>query len=627
MSWIQALCDTYDKLEQDLDIVASGKLLKTAHSTVNVHIEVTLDDDGKFKNAGFVDKEHAVTTIPVNEDSASRGAGIMPHPLFDKLKYIAKDYSTYTGEDNAKYYSAYMSELSQWCESEFSDKRIAAVCNYLDKGSIISDLISSGIFSVDDNGYLTKKWEMAEGYKLSAGNQADAFIRFRVTGSNPISALWEDSDLQNKYSEYYLSKDADNELCYVTGKYSRSCSKHPSKIRNSGDKAKLISANDTTNFTFRGKFENSEQAYSISYEASQKAHNALKWLINHQGVRIGDKVFVLWGVNNERTPNILADTFGFMNDDNMKVDTEEEVAEGFNKSIRGYKGQLNSSSHLVLLGVDAATTGRLAVVFCREYGGLQGQQLISNIDRWHHTCRWWNSFRKEDGSYVWYYGAPTLMTIARAAFGTDQNGLLKGNDKLFAQVVERLLYCISDDQKIPRDIVKIAINKAKMPQSYSSLGQWHQVISVACALYSRYLTDYEEEDIDMAVQDTKNLAYNCGRLLAVADTLETWALLGKSDDKKSIRTTNAIRYFTRFSQRPSETWGIINKKLAVYRETLGAKGAKLYKLLGEISDKIDVEEFNKASNLGGAFVLGYDSQRLELTTKKKDDYRLEENNN
>ena len=39
----------------------------------------------------------------------------------------------------------------------------------------------------------------------------------------------------------------------------------------------------------------SREAASISYDVSQKAHNALKWLINRQGKIIDQRVFLVWG--------------------------------------------------------------------------------------------------------------------------------------------------------------------------------------------------------------------------------------------------------------------------------------------------------------------------------------------
>ena len=129
----------------------------------------------------------------------------------------------------------------------------------------------------------------------------------------------------------------------------------------------------------------------------------------------------------------------------------------------------------------------------------------------------------------------------------------------------------------------------------------------------------------MEVKETDDLDYNCGRLLAVADAIERWALYDKEGSiedednseesekkKKNVRTTTAMRYYTRFCQKPCITWGEINRKLSIYKNQLGARGRFLYDLLGEISDKIDMVEFSEKRNLDGKFCLGFDSQRRKL---------------
>lgn len=612
MSWIHALYDTYNSLEQEKDIFRHKGLLKMAHSTQNAHVEMTIDIEGNFKNAEFVEKERASTVIPVSEASASRSSGVTPHPLFDKLKYIAGDYEVYSKEKNAKHHEAYMTLLNDWCESDYSDDRIKAIYHYLNKGSIIKDLVNSNILSTNETNMLTKKWDKATGHSLSVGNQIDAFVRIRVIGGAKTAELWQDEELQDKYIAYYLSRAGEDKFCYVTGKVQRVCGNHPSKIRNTGDKAKLISSNDMTNFTFRGRFRDPEQAYTISYEASQKVHNALKWLIKNQGVKVGDKVFVLWGVCGEDVPDILADTLGLLGDESKTADTKEKIADAFNKAITGYKAPIKSDSQLALLGLDAATTGRLSVTFYREYNGLQGNELINNIAHWHNTCKWKRWYKTAEGQSILYEGAPAPIDIAKAAYGTDQNGKLKGSDKLFAQTVERLILCICDKQRIPQDIVRTVVTRAKMPQNYNNNYLWLQVMSTACALYRRYLSDYNEEEITMEIQDSKDINYNCGRLLAIADAIENWALRDKADDPKKIRTTTAVRYFTRFCQQPCETWSVINMKLSPYKEQLGGKATNLYKLLGEVSAKIDVDEFKQITNLDGAFCLGFDTQRMKI---------------
>ena len=193
-----------------------------------------------------------------NEISLNRTSKPCPHPLFDKLKYIAGDYPRFCKEDNAEAYQAYIKQLQAWCESSYSNPKVKAVYQYLNQKTLIHDLVEQGIFSVDENRRLTKKWENQPNLKLPVGNQSDAFVRFSVIGIDSVPALWQDGKLQDQYTNYYLSQEGSKKLCYVTGNHVRACTIHPSKIRNSGDKAKLISANDTTNFTFRGRFERAE---------------------------------------------------------------------------------------------------------------------------------------------------------------------------------------------------------------------------------------------------------------------------------------------------------------------------------------------------------------------------------
>ena len=624
MSWMKSLYDTYENASVVEYIKDNNELLKIAHSRQNAQVELTLNKDGNFVGAQFVPKDEADTVIPVTESSASRGSGSAPHALCDKLKYIAGDYEKYTGINNEKFHGKYMKNLSEWVSSSYTSPKINAVYEYLNKDCIIMDLTESNILSVGENGKLSEKWLNTD-IKLSPGKQEDAFVRFRVSGVDEITALWQDTDLQEKYIDYYLKKQGDKKFCYILGKDLPSCINHPSRIRNSGDFAKLISSNDTSGFTYRGRFNKADEAFTISYEASQKAHNALKWLIVKQGQRVGDKVFVLWGVKNEKTPPVIINSFGFVKKAEKDLDTKFEAAKGFNSAIMGYRHQLNNNSKLILLGVDAATPGRLSVVFYREFMGQQGNELIDNIKNWHEECTWRHSYWGEKGK-GYFNGAPSPIDIAKVAYGTEQNGEIKcSNEKILANAVERILPCISDGARIPRDIVNAIVNKSFTPQNYSVIENWYKVLATACSLYRKYLFDYDKDNkevISMNINDEyKNLSYNCGRLLAVADAVERWA----SNDKE--RATTAVRFFTRFSKRPCETWSLINERLSVYKQQLGPKGSKMYNLLGEISGKIDPEEFANAKNLDGRMSLGFDSQRQALIMEAIEKSNEKKNNN
>jgi CRISPR-associated protein Csd1 len=623
MSWLTMLYETYNNVVGALD----GPL-PIAHTTQNADVEVTIDIDGNFVSSRVVEFDRQ-TLIPCSESSASRsGKNPVPHPLHDKLQYVAGDYTKFGGEKGEGFHRDYMAGLGEWCKSPYANPKVCAVYKYLTKGSLIDDLIKGGVLIMRNNKFL-EKWDGGRNekppiFKVITGNQvqSDAFVRFCVirTDDNIIN-LWQDRKLQEDFINFYLSKQRDKNLCYATGQIVPCSTNHPSKIRHTGDKAKLISANDESGFTYRGRFDSSKSAVQVSYEVSQKAHNALKWLIQKQGKNFGGKVFLLWGTNNEKLPCVTGDTFDeaylFVDEPDLRQEkayTKEEIAKRFNMAISGYKADLSSKTKLSLIALDAATTGRLSITFYREFHGEQGNELFDRIQAWHNLCAWHHRYKFVDKKLIVFDGAPALDDIATAAFGTEQGEFIKGNSKVIGKTVERLLPCIIDGADIPSDIVNSLVRKAFYPQNYNNEFNWNKVVSIACAVTKKYRFDRFKEVWNVSVdKESTDIVYNCGRLLAVADAIERFALSLK-DEK---RETSAIRYFTRFAAAPCKTWGIINNKLNIYIQQLGAKGNKYYKLMGEISSKIPPEQFATLRNLDGRMVLGFDAQRNEIRWEDK----------
>ena len=135
MGWLSDLYETY---ESNLEQVGKGLdskavLLPVAHSTQNAQIEIVLNEKGEFLSAKTIDKDNAITVIPVTEDSATRSSGNTPHPLEDKLVYIAGDYSQHTGIDNTDKYKKFMEQLNAWRNSAYSSWEIEAIASYLEK--------------------------------------------------------------------------------------------------------------------------------------------------------------------------------------------------------------------------------------------------------------------------------------------------------------------------------------------------------------------------------------------------------------------------------------------------------------------------------------------------------------
>lgn len=623
MSWINMLYETYENVMRADSEEIRPPLLPIAHTTQNADIEVTIDINGEFIGSSVV-KDDRQTVISCSEASASRsGTNPVNHPLLDKLQYLAGDYTSFGGGKGAHFHEKYMRDLSEWYESDYSNEQVRAIYKYLQKGCLIADLVRDGTLISDVSGKLLKKWTGSKAdippiFKVVVGEQSDVFVRFRVSGGTEnVTAVWQNKHVRQDYINYYLSKQKDRTFCYATGNILPCSDNHPNKIRNTGDKAKLISANDNTGFTFRGRFTDSEQVVQVSYDVSQKAHNALKWLIQKQGKNFGGRVFLLWGTSNEKTPVLSNDTFDFSGfEPEDYTYTKEEIAERFNRAIAGYKAEIGSKTNLVLIGLDSATTGRLSITFYREFHGEQGNELLNRIEKWHKDLRWHHRYKKGK-RFISFDGTPSPEDIALVAYGTEQNKLIKADDKLIGTIVERLLRCISDGARLPSDIVFAAVNKCFHPQNYQDADNWNKVLSITCSLVKKYWLDKKDkEEWKMELNfDTNDINYNCGRLLAVAHEIEKRALWLASDnrnDKSNIRETNAIRYFTKFSLYPCRTWRIISDRLIPYIEKLGEKGNDLYKLKQEISAKISPDEFEKLKDLDGRMALGFDSQRYYI---------------
>lgn len=623
-------------------------LLPICHTTQKAQIEIVIDHQGNFKRARVVPKDDARTIIPCTESSGGR-TGKKPehHPLCDKLQYIAGDFSLYGGEVTIGYkndpiapFRNYCDLLSKWCKSQFAHINAHAVLEYVKKGTVVKDLIDKKILLVGDDGKLMKKWTGDKKDKpviftlfQNTAWQSDAFIRWEVEAHNyPCSKVWEDKTLWDSWIKYYLNTKQVKTLCYVTGNENTVAEKHPANLRRDGDKAKLISFNDWSGFTFRGRFtdtkkNNMYQTCGVGFEVTQKAHSALRWLISRQGYRSGDQTqaIVAWSTSGNQVPDAFDDAFDvlgegdLMSDNNDSVSTAQNLAIKLRNKITGYKAELGDTSNIVVMGIDSATQGRMAITFYRE---LTGSEFLARLERWHATCAWVHSYRfieysdnkKTKRRYLKFVGAPAPKDIVEAAYGS------KVDDKLKKATVERLLPCIVDGQQIPQDIVASAIrrmcNRTGMEE-----WEWNKSLSITCALYRKL---NEKEGYSMALEeDRKTRDYLYGRLLAAADCMERFALF--TSEKK--RDTNAARLMQRFADRPCSTWKTIELSLTPYKARLGGRAIKYQDVIDKAMNLFEsVESFTNEKPLSGEFLLAYHCQREALKSQKGEPENIEDTN-
>lgn len=631
MSWLYNLYKTYEMNTEQIGKTVKKRndkeytLLPISHTTQNAHIEVTIDEDGDILQATVLEKEN--TIIPCTEESASRaGSKIAPYPLHDKLSYVAGDFVKYGGkiknQDDVPF-DAYIQNLKEWAESPYAIDKVKSIYKYLSKGRLIEDLVKYKVLVLDENQQLIEKWnkkyEESLGEKpliFSSGttDQVSAFVRFNVYSRTSTVDVWKDREMYQSFIDFYNERLGDEDVDFITGELAPSTERHANKIRHAADKAKLISANDTSGFTFRGRFKTSKEAAGISYEVSQKAHNALKWLIHRQGKTIDNRVFLVWGNDDKSVPDPGEDALDILYHANRKIeeepDTDKPFAEEVKRAIDGYRNDLNYDSEVNILVLDSATTGRMAVLY---YRNMNKEIYLNSLKDWHSQCSWEHRYRKNEEKFVKFYGAPATRDIAFAAYGP------RASDKIVKGLMERMLPCIIDGRIIPKDIVKSAFQRASNPVAMERW-EWEKTLSIACALIRKSLIEKKEE-WDVALDKTiTDRSYLFGRLLAVADVLERGAL-----GKEETRATNAIRYMNSFSQKPSRTWMTLQASLQPYQARLGTKANYLSKIIDEISDQFAVEDFNNKP-LSEKYLLGFYSQRRELYKKKEINIESEETN-
>ena len=662
MSWMQKLYRTYEYVqEQGLN---DEDLALPFHMSKAVHLKVILNDKAELVGVERFDVKKQVP-IQVTEKSSKRaGSTIASYGLHDSLQYIAKTAGNYltieylskvaekdngkkwkeflAGTDEykqkfadtekAKYkdcFEFYEKQLSGW--AEFGKlKEINIVLQYIQKGSLIEDLLEKQIFSFKDN-------------ILSAGKD-DPFsltIVWAVEISNdPHSDLWSKNSIKKQWIDYQESQSGEEreqpELCYITGKRDYAAKAYP-KIEGN---AKLVSANDTSGFTFLGRFLSDKQAVALGRDVSQKAFNMLKWLIKRQGIRNGDQVTVAWAISGKPVPSPMKDISSEIDWDNLDISAVENpdefssqtsseqpspdwsvnigraAAQIIKKKLHGYQAELKAHEQISLIMLDSATPGRMALTYYQEF---LPADYFANLDAWIDDFSWYQRYsievpngKKTDKRTQWRFVPPSPYSIAEAVYGKSLSDTLK------KQLYARLLPVIAGGTSvpIPEDLVRQSFQAACNPNGCENW-EWQRNIGVACALYKGWRArhhDLSQRRTYPMSLDTQNCSrdYLYGRLLAIAENTESYALYLAGEK----RATTAERSMQRFAEHPFATWRNIELALKPYQERLRNNGKDTgAQAIGEIMELFATDDFTCDDKLSGEFLLGYHCQKMEIARR------------
>ena len=653
MSWMRKLYRTYESILEQGVTDDTEPLTPVGHTIQNAHIVIVIDGQGNFQTARVMPPKTAIL-LPATESSENRTSGEAPHPLADKIQYVAKDYVDYGGEKKA-YFDGYLKQLKAWCESPFAHPKVQAVLHYVAKGRVVADLVEAGIFQLDSGNKVLNKWE-AEGdappiFSVLPKTKGEiefgsALVCWQVEIAGDVhSQTWTDKTIQQSWADYAASEKAEKGFCLVQGEEAVISTMHPAKLRHTGDKAKLISSNDTAGYTFRGRFATAEEAASVSADVSAKAHSALRWLISRQGIRNGDQVTVAWAISGKPVPSPMKDISAELdwadmgNWDISAVENPDEIAaqrlpensetppdwsvnigraaaQIIKKKLHGYQAELKAHEQISLIMLDSATPGRMALTYYQEF---LPADYFANLDAWIDDFSWYQRYsievpngKKTDKRTQWRFVPPSPYSIAEAVYGKSLSDTLK------KQLYARLLPVIAGGTSvpIPEDLVRQSFQAACNPNGCENW-EWQRNIGVACALYkgwrARHRDLSQRRTYPMSL-DTQNRSrdYLYGRLLAVAENTESYALYLAGEK----RATTAERYMQRFAEHPFATWRNIELALKPYQERLHNNGKDTgAQAIGEIMELFAIDDFTCDDKLSGEFLLGYHCQKMEIARR------------
>lgn len=658
MSWMARLYDTYEQAMEREDM-AGDYPMPISHTVQNAHINIVLDGEGNFKRARILEKTQIV--LPATEKSAGRSSGEAAHALADKIQYVAGDYAQFGGVKSA-YFDSYQTQLRHWVESELTHPSLIAIYTYISKKSVVADLVQEKILWAKDNVLLTS-WEDPEQeqpllFKVLPKekgqlDQGNALICWTVESANiAYTKTWEDPELQESWIAFDAQQGGNQSLCYISGKEEVIASNHPAKLRHSGDKAKLISANDLSGYTFKGRFTDNDktikssglQAASIGLLTTQKAHNALRWLINRQGKRNGDQVIVAWATSGKDIPSLIDEEipefdWDILEDEvvdgtetqqqkskpspDLTIDLGKQYAEKVKRHMQGYRQELAPNDTVSIMAIDSTNgdKGRMGVTYYRE---SMPEDYLDDITAWHTDFAWPQRIVKEQVSAkgkattyaTWIIQTPSPYSIMNAVYGD----IIKSNESLKKQLYQRLLPCLVEKANIPKDILQLAFHQA-CKSTNKDYWEWERNLGVACALYKGFYARHPElskqREIAMSLDTTiTSRDYLYGRLLALAEKLESTAL----SISGAKRPTTANRLMQRFADRPYSTWLTIYKQLDPYiRQLSASRGGFLHNIqkeIDEIMGAFSPDDFKEDKALAGEFLLGFHCQRLALRNNK-----------
>lgn len=446
-----------------------------------------------------------------------------------------------------------------------------------------------------------------ESYLISIGCNENVITDIFKNGANlvfmPLGKLATDyNDICECWNTHYGEKEAESEICLVTGKKLPVSRLHPVIKGVRGGQSmgtSLVSFNAPAFESF-----NKSQGYNspVSEYAAFAYTTALNYLLSESDYVncFGDTTVVCWTEDdNEGCQDIFADFFG--NSDELKQKDLWDVIRklSMGQSVEWKSIPINPEVKFYILGL-SPNAARLSVRFflVNSFGNFM-KNVVEHEENMRIVIP---SFLQSTHFPVWKVLRETV----------NQNSK---NKSAKPQLAGNYIYSILTGYKYPATLYDNIMIRIKAERDVNAEREAIRAAVIKAFLIRNY-HEYKEVLTVSINNDTNNQAYNLGRLFSILEEIQSVA-------NPNINSTIKDRYFSSASSTPGAIFPFLldlaQKHIKKIRnENQGFCIAK-QKEITEILSRFD-ESFPARMTMQekGAFQIGYYHQVQKRYTKKED---------
>ena len=589
-------------------------LLKPSKQTPVVKVELNLQGD-----VIQVSSETECHFIPSTLKSASRTNSGIAHPLVDKVCYMV----------DVKFKSA----LEAWVAST-NNEYLEAVLRSLPGLVHLSSKKDGSELSFDLLKLSKKKLKNA-GYsqddlKLTVGGldvTSDTFVTWEIDGLNLAD------ELQQNWVDYYseqIKVTNPEGLCFISGEHTNLIQdgEFPKMLPTH---AKMVSCDDNTGLTYRGRFYTATQSWGTGIVPALKVNASISFLLNNFALYANSTRTVVW-CDSQVLISELNKAHNVFNPDknvgkastahDMKVrGSFENLQKFYERGLRllqGYRvATHNPSASVYILSSTQTEKGSVSNTLFEQ---LSMSQYLENLQAWQRDAGWFYHNKNVD-----YVGAPTTNRLL-AFFAPDPTSTtykVNKNNPLLDRIQNSAVNAILLGQPIPSYWVKEAVARVSRVffTPLSDRGRKDRIeetFFMVCALTRAYFNRHPNPSIRKELPvgldlTSTDYSYLMGRYCALASFLEGRVLFKTNTNKgKPTRATFVEQQFVWCSsQSPKQVMGSVAKRLNPYLLKFPYLRSQWSKKSSEITDTLTLEDVSRKVD-NSIFMLGFSAQTKSL---------------